>query len=252
MLTIPKLHRLVGLGLKSGLVRASDWMHSKEKISRYAPNSIYRTICNIERNGKPFIGHGNWYAYLENQHGVSRPEMGSGFRGKRTSSPEELKELIRRIIEETYEKGSPAVAASDWRASQRVVCNRTLGAVFQEASNWKVGGKGFGGYGRWHVFLEKEFGITPVYHRPWSDERFHRTIAMLAEKHHPKKVIWKYSQEPVLHGRTLQAFYQCASVGNRRSRPREKNPWFGQRSFKAYIEWAKKNYGTGSAYVEKT
>ncbi len=253
MVSIPELHRLISLGLKQGIVKASQWGRSSEKIEGYNRNSLYNAVRGVVINGRGFAGHGNWYGYISKEHGVAKPQ-GAKFVGKPTRSTEELKELIRKTIEKTYEEGTPEVSASDWRGNTRVVLGRTLSALFQKASRWKVGGKGFGGHGRWHVFLEKELGITPVHHPLWSDERFHRTIALLAEQHPPGQVTWKFSQKPVLHGRSLQTLYVTANTGNKAGLKagEKKNPWFGHGSFKKYVEWTKLNYGTGSKYGKKT
>ncbi len=248
-LTVPNLHRLVSLGLKQGIVNASDWAKSHERIEGHVPQALYSTIRRIRRNGRSFAGYGNWYSYLEAQYGVPRPE-GARLYGKTTSSTEELKKLVITAIEKTYEEGEPAVSVSDWRDSERIVGSRTLGAVFEEVRRWKKNGRSFGGHGKWHVFLQKELGISPLRHRLWSDERFHRTVALLAEKYPMNGKSWDSIGVQALHGRSLKSFYEAARFSNKmRHRQKEKNAsWFGHGSFAAYAAWAKKNYGTGSKY----
>ncbi len=247
VLSDEEVHARVAKALaETGLVTQRQWTRNKTKVGPVSLSWLYRLVKNRKRNYRPFMGYGDWYAYLEQRHGVTAP-VETRLRVKKELSFEELKQWIRKVIEQTYEEGKPIVSASDWCDNSRVVFGRSLNALYEHARQWRVGGKGFGGHGAWHVFLQKELGITPVRHQPWSDERLHRTIALLAEKHSPDKVNWNRSEELVLHRRSLRTLYALACE----RAVKIKGPWFGHGSFAAYVEWAKKNYGTGSKYEKE-
>lgn len=150
------------------------------------------------------------------------------------------KALIKNIKVGIAETGLSS--AAQWRANPtRISTGHTLGTLYSKAGTTKRNGEGHLGHKYWHIMLEKEIGITPIDHQPWSDERFHSSVAALAEKHPVKKANWRNSNEPIFYNRSLQSFYTIASRSN--AAQGKKRPWFNFPSFEAYAKWAVKNYG---------
>ncbi len=205
---------------------------------------------NYRKHAKPFFSNRNWHSYIRwlarkyntsIETGELKAPRALGINLKRLSD-DNLKKLVRYAVQKTG-----VSSAYDWRTSDVRVGVNKLASVLAEVMRRKREGKPAMGHKRWHVFLEKELGIVPLYHRPWSDERIHQTVAVLAEAHPVEKISWKDSSRSVFQGRSLQSLFSIAARGNRPTGTGES--WFGQGSFKKYVKWARENYG--EKYVER-
>lgn len=225
-----ELHRLIGIGLKeTGLVRARDVSKSSHRIEGRSLSGLYQALARgsgITRFG----GHSNWYTYLRAVHGIKEPEERIHLRGPIAAhklTDDQIHGLILGAIHATGKS-----TANDWRSSKTTHEGHTLGSLFKEASNRKVGKTGFWGHGYWDIYLEKKHGLIPIGQNRWSGERLHWTVAALIRKHPPEKVSWRENQKPVILGKTLENIWQLIYA----------RKFFGQPNFKAYIKWVRKNY----------
>ncbi|MDP3742628.1 MAG: hypothetical protein Q8R15_04910 [Candidatus Micrarchaeota archaeon] len=247
------VHHLVEIGLReNNLLSPVEWRQSKSLIRGRLPGTIYTEISRTKVGGVSFCGHGSWAAYLKNHHAVDVPLH------KLTYSDAKLHELIGGVIQATG-----LTAAKHWSSDKitkqkddereqtlrdlydsRVVFapinHKKMRALHALASERKVDGKPFFGHGTWEAYLEAVQGVVPLDGLHWSDERFHRSIAVMAKKKN-RRVGW-ISDSPVIHGKSLKDLYEQAWRSNQ-SKKSPHGKLFGHKTFKDYVAWAVEHYG---------
>lgn len=240
-----ELDRLIGIGLRqTGLVRPSDIQSSQHKVEGKLFRNLYYTLMRRKSSGKLLGRYTNWYGYLEDVHGI-RPS-GAKIRFASISSPnlrkmsdDELHELVAKGIQRTATNKQgiqvqESNSAKTWHDSKDRISGLQQRVIYQEVAKRK-----YFNHGSWNEYLEEKHGV-PLDQWKWSEERFHRTVAILAQRYPIEKFNWHDYNKQVLYGRSLQTYYQQA---HKSKRSKEKPHFFGHLSFKAYVKWAVENYG---------
>ncbi len=134
--TDAEIHASINKKIQDGRSDTAHWTKNKEL------NALYHTALVRKVGGKPFFGHGNWYEYLEKQHGISSLTRESYY-------DNQIHELINKKIRD----GTPT-GADHWRK------NKELHPLYRATFRRKVGGKSFFGHGRWKDYLQALAGIV--------------------------------------------------------------------------------------------
>ena len=67
----PGTHELVRKAYdETGLVRATDWFRGGKEVEGVKLQNLYQRVHTTVIDGKAFCGHGSWYEYLKNRHGI--------------------------------------------------------------------------------------------------------------------------------------------------------------------------------------
>ncbi len=232
----PELHAFIGRAARAGYTSTVSWHDSTQQFEGRSLCGAYVRLNQLKRKGKSFAGYDTWNNYLEQHHGLTLPN-------KWELSNDEVHNSISRAIQLTKggDSSESPVSLNKWRYEKKPLLDgRSLYNLWNFAARRKVDKKGFFGYGSWEKYLEEKHEVVSLFQPSWSDERIHRTIALLVEKYPPEKMSWR-KNKIVLHGRTLRQLYAMVSLGNRPIS--EKRNWFGRGNWANYIKWVKDNYG---------
>ncbi len=167
-------------------------------------------------------------------------------------------EEIHRMVAEAVQK-TGVTNPVEWVTNKKpVVQGRSLRNLFDILYRRKVDGKRFLGYETLEAYLKAKHSVSTLTGQRWSDERIHRTIAAMAEKHPPKKINWSKQFSPTgtwdAEGKkNKKSLNALQTLARRSNQPPGKTttPYFGQGTFKTYAKWAVENYGTKSKYYKK-
>ncbi len=225
-----EIHKRISEAIReTGTTSSKYWRLAKERTSSgHSPSWLYQFARNRRVYGVNFFGYGTWHNYLRKHHGI---EPTREKKGPKPIADEQIKQLISEAIQKTK-----ATSSKHWQKSTEPIVNgHSLKALYHLAHNRK-----FFGYKKWDAYLEAEHEVVPLDQGHWSDERLHRTIAMLLKKHPPEE--WYESKTKVLYGKTLNSLRNLAHSSNNTYRPR-KEKFFDQGTFKRYAEWVLREYG---------
>ncbi len=231
-----ELHRRIGEVIKqTGLVTAKQWRESRLRFGHNFVCSLYYLAHRSVKYGEHFFGYGNWYSYLRKYHGVTPPRS-----ALERISNKELHELISQALQKTGLSN-----AMRWKDTTPVVGKYSLWSLYDLARNRKVRGRLFFGYSTWANYMEKKHGVVSLEEKRWSDERLHRTIALLLKKYPARKVNWAASlMPPVIHSKSLFNLFALAVRSNRplNTNNRPQRRFFGHSTWRNYAEWVKKTF----------
>ena len=126
-----------------------NWIRSRTPVTAtvHSLANLYNLARVQKKRGKPFFGHGDWYTYLNNMHGVSPLT--------RDYMPDaRLHKVISQQLPRTTK-------AREWQMSKEhdTPSGHSLANLYTLAYTRRKRGKSFFGYGSWSRYLEAEHGI---------------------------------------------------------------------------------------------
>ncbi len=153
---LEKEHKISVLKARSGTYPKRDYFMVEAEIKNGTPltpwywakskklcNLYYRIAHTAGSNGLNFGGHGDWYKYLKNVHGIDEAYA-------ERPKAEKTKSIIERdnsLVQQEIQKGTP-MSWAHWRANEK------LKKIYFRIQRRKVGGIYFCGHGSWYKYLK--------------------------------------------------------------------------------------------------
>ncbi len=207
---------------RTGKTSPKDWRSTEIAADSRTFNWFYQQVRRTKRKGKPFLGHGTWADYLENEHGVSCNNV--------ELTENQLYNLVSKGIQQ-----EKITAMKHWKTNDIRVNGHSLNKLYDAVQNRKKRGKSFFGHGSWYDYLEKQHRIYSLDKHKWSSERIHQTIATLIKRYPPEKISWGKGKRTVLHDKSLNDYVMLA-------RRHQAQPFFGHKTWPAYVKHLRETY----------